>query len=62
MHHVKPTAVISGPKRLSGRRYQANSPVPMNDQPMSGPKTAVSSGLVDVAARTARARAAPPPR
>ena len=43
-HQVKPTAAIRAPKLLSGRRYQANSPVPMNDQPMSGPKTAVSAG------------------
>ena len=28
---AKPTAVISAPKRLAGRRHQANRPVPMND-------------------------------
>ena len=33
-------SVISAPKRLSGRRHQANSPVPMNDQPTSGVRAA----------------------
>ena len=32
-NQAKPTAAIRSPKRLSGRRHQANSPVPMNDQP-----------------------------
>ena len=43
-HQVKPTAAMRAPKLFSGRRYQANSPVPMKDQPMSGPNTAVSAG------------------
>ena len=38
-NQTKPTAVISAPKRFSGRRHQANSPVPMNDQPTSGVNT-----------------------
>ncbi len=32
-----PTPTIMGPKRLAGRRHQANRPVPMNDQPISSP-------------------------
>ena len=39
----KPTAVISAPMRFSGWRSQAKMPVPMNAQPISGPKTAISS-------------------
>ncbi len=39
---LKPTAVISAPTRFSGRRSQTRMPVPMNAQPVSGPKTAIS--------------------
>jgi hypothetical protein len=39
---AKPTAVISAPVRLSGRRHHANRPVPMNDQPTSTPSAAVT--------------------
>ena len=54
-HQVKPTAAISAPKLFSGRRYQANRPVPMNVQPMSGPNTAVSAGsLMSSGAESAR--------
>ena len=38
--YAKPTAVISTPKRLSGRRHQANRPTPIHDQPMKMPRTA----------------------
>ncbi len=50
-NHAKPTAVISSPKRFSGRRHQANTPVPMKLSPMSGPRIAVDDLLVVVAAR-----------
>ena len=39
-NHAKPTAVMSSPKRFSGRRHQANTPVPMKLSPMSGPRIA----------------------
>src|SRR4051812_32127469 len=42
-NQAKPTAVISGPVRLAGRRHHANSPVPMNDQPTSSSTTATSA-------------------
>ena len=45
---MKPTAVISGPKRFSGLRYQAKRPVPMNAQPTSGPNTATRAAVRDV--------------
>src|SRR3954447_11286465 len=32
-NQAKPTAAMSRPKRLSGRRHHANRPVPTNDQP-----------------------------
>ena len=41
--YVNPTATISAPNRLSGRRHHASSPVPMNAAPMSGPKIAIRS-------------------
>ena len=44
-NHAKPTAVISSPKRFSGRRHQANTPVPMKLSPMSGPEDPVDDLL-----------------
>src|SRR5919197_3820832 len=41
--YAKPSATISAPKRLSGRRCQASRPVPMNAPPMIGPKIAIRS-------------------
>ena len=43
----KPTPAIIAPKRLAGRRHQANRPVPMNDHPISRPMAIVAprSGL-----------------
>ena len=41
-HAAKPTATISPPTRFSDRRSHAKMPVPMNAQPVSGPKTAIS--------------------
>ena len=35
--NVKPTAVISAPKRLLGRRHHAYRPVPTNDAVISTP-------------------------
>jgi hypothetical protein len=37
-NHVKPTSVISDPKRFSGRRHQAINPAVMKAQPMTGPR------------------------
>ncbi len=37
-HAAKPTAVISAPTRLSGRRSQATTPAPMNAQAVSAPE------------------------
>ncbi len=39
MNQAKPVAVISMPTRFSGRRDQANRPVPMKPQPTIRPKT-----------------------
>ena len=37
---LKPTAIISGPMLLPGRRLQAYSPVPVNPQPIPRARTA----------------------
>ena len=41
---VKPTAVISAPKRLAGRRHHAYRPVPTNDHEMTRPMTIPAPG------------------
>jgi hypothetical protein len=41
--YTKPTATMSAPNRFSGRRSHANSPVPMNAAPITGPKIAIKS-------------------
>src|SRR5919197_2622426 len=41
-NQAKPTPVISSPKRFSGRRHQAKTPVPMKLSPMTGPRIAVA--------------------
>src|SRR4051812_33965116 len=61
---AKPTAVISAPVRLAGRRHHANSPVPMNDQPTTRSTTATrprSSSWLEssVSARQASPSATP---
>jgi hypothetical protein len=43
VNHAKPTAHISAPKRLWGRRSQAKRPVPTNEMPMNAPRTAVTA-------------------
>src|SRR4051794_31843705 len=53
-NQAKPTPVMSSPKRFSGRRHQAKTPVPMKLSPMSGPRMAVTtfwSSCVEVSAR-----------
>ena len=61
-NQTKPTAVISAPKRFSGRRHQANSPVPMNDQPISGVNTTPAVWTdVEVVAGERRAARRPTP-
>ena len=42
--NVKPTAVISAPKRLLGRRHQAYRPVPMNDAVITRPTAIAAPG------------------
>src|SRR4051812_26812156 len=52
-NQAMPTPVMSSPKRFSGRRHQAKTPVPMKLSPMSGPRMAVTtfwSSCVDVSA------------
>jgi len=41
--NANPTAVISTPKRLSGRRHQAYSPTPIHDQPRNSPSVALKA-------------------
>jgi hypothetical protein len=41
--YAKPTVTMSVPRRLSGHRSQANSPVPMKAAPISGPKIVIRS-------------------
>jgi hypothetical protein len=41
--YAKPTAVISTPKRLSGRRHHAYSPTPIHDQPRNSPSAALNA-------------------
>src|SRR4051794_4580958 len=43
MNHAKPTAVISAPKRLCGRRSHAKMPVAQKLRPMNGPMIAVKT-------------------
>src|SRR5215216_7375006 len=62
--NVKPTAVISAPKRLLGRRHQANKPVPMNDHvirsPIAMPSPAISVWSDDATSALAAALATTP--
>ena len=55
-NQAKPVATISEPRLLSGRRAQANSPAPMNPQPITSPSTATGAAQVGVVARQDRAR------
>ena len=43
---TNPTAVISAPNALSGRRHHANRPVPMNAHAISGPEDRDGDPLV----------------
>jgi hypothetical protein len=43
--NAKPTAVMSAPKRFSGRRHQANRPTPIHDQPTNRLRPADSPRL-----------------
>src|SRR3954466_15985702 len=50
---------MSNPKRLSGRRHQAKTPVPMKLSPMSGPRMAVTTFWPWCVEVSARARSRP---
>ena len=60
-NHAKPTAVMSGPVRLPGRRHQATRPAPVNDQPTRSPSAAVlPRSSTCPLPRTSAAYASPP--